>query len=105
MAKQQAQRRERGAGGTAPAFSEPLQTSRPEPASEAVSEPVPEAISEDEIARLAHSYWEARGGKGGSAEEDWLRAERELKAKRAEERGRGKGVSERAGHERSAAKA
>ena len=35
--------------------------------------------SEDEIARLAHSYWEARGCQGGSSEEDWLRAERELR--------------------------
>ena len=32
-----------------------------------------------EIARLAYSYWEARGCEGGSAEEDWLRAERELR--------------------------
>jgi len=31
-----------------------------------------------EIARLAYSYWEARGRQGGSALEDWLRAEREL---------------------------
>jgi hypothetical protein len=30
------------------------------------------------VARLAYSYWEARGFVGGSAEEDWLRAEREL---------------------------
>ncbi len=35
----------------------------------------------DEIARLAYSYWEARGGSGGSALEDWLRAERELIAR------------------------
>jgi len=37
-------------------------------------------ISRDEIARLAYSYWEARGGSGGSAEDDWYRAERELLA-------------------------
>ncbi len=30
------------------------------------------------VARLAYSYWEARGFVGGSAEEDWLRAEREI---------------------------
>lgn len=35
--------------------------------------------SEDEIARLAYSYWEARGYAGGSPEEDWLRAQRELR--------------------------
>jgi hypothetical protein len=33
-----------------------------------------------EIARLAHSYWDARGGIDGSPEEDWFRAEQELKA-------------------------
>ena len=36
----------------------------------------------DEIARLAYSYWEARGGREGSALEDWLRAERELSRRR-----------------------
>ena len=30
------------------------------------------------VAQLAYSYWEARGCQGGSPEEDWLRAEREL---------------------------
>jgi hypothetical protein len=35
-----------------------------------------------EIARLAYSYWEARGCTNGSAEEDWVRAEREMKALR-----------------------
>ncbi len=38
--------------------------------------------SNEEIAKLAHSYWIARGHAHGSAEEDWLRAEQELKAKR-----------------------
>jgi len=33
----------------------------------------------DAVARLAYSYWEARGFTGGSPEEDWLRAERELR--------------------------
>jgi hypothetical protein len=35
--------------------------------------------SHEEIAALAYSYWEKRGFQGGSALEDWLRAERELK--------------------------
>lgn len=30
---------------------------------------------QDEIACLAYSYWEIRGGQDGSPEEDWLRAE------------------------------
>ena len=38
----------------------------------------------DEIARLAYSYWEARGRQGGSAETDWLRAEQELARRSAE---------------------
>lgn len=39
--------------------------------------------SHDEIAKLAHSYWEERKGREGSAMEDWLRAERELKIRNA----------------------
>ena len=35
----------------------------------------------DEIAALAYSYWEARGQQGGSPEEDWLRAEQQLRAR------------------------
>src|SRR3954465_1165981 len=34
-----------------------------------------------EIAALAFSYWEARGCQGGSADEDWRRAEAELFAR------------------------
>jgi len=33
----------------------------------------------EEIARLAYSYWEARGCPHGSSLEDWLRAERDLR--------------------------
>ena len=33
----------------------------------------------EEIARLAYLLWEARGGVEGSAEEDWLAAEAELR--------------------------
>jgi hypothetical protein len=35
-----------------------------------------------QIARLAYSYWEARGGVGGSPEDDWLRAQQELRAQK-----------------------
>ncbi len=38
----------------------------------------PNRPTHEEIARLAYSYWDARGRKGGSAREDWLRAEQEL---------------------------
>ncbi len=37
------------------------------------------APNHEEIAKLAYSYWEARGRQGGSAVEDWLRAELELR--------------------------
>src|SRR5947209_4468527 len=33
----------------------------------------------EEIAKLAYTYWEARGYQGGCPEEDWLRAEQELR--------------------------
>ena len=36
--------------------------------------------SHEDIAALAYSYWEARGFQGGSPEEDWLRAEQELRS-------------------------
>ena len=38
--------------------------------------------SQEDIAVLAYSYWEARGCQGGSPEEDWLRAEQELRSRR-----------------------
>jgi hypothetical protein len=37
------------------------------------------AGNQEEIARLAYSYWEARGCPIGSPEEDWYRAEMELR--------------------------
>jgi hypothetical protein len=33
----------------------------------------------EKIARLAYSYWESRAGQSGSPEEDWFRAESEIK--------------------------
>jgi len=41
----------------------------------------PFAPTESEIAALAYTYWAGRGCQGGSPEEDWLRAENELRAK------------------------
>ena len=38
----------------------------------------PAKPSHEEIERLAKSYWAARGGNDGDAEQDWLRAEQEL---------------------------
>ena len=39
--------------------------------------------STEEIAKLAFSYWEARGCQGGCPEEAWLRAEAELRNRHA----------------------
>jgi len=39
--------------------------------------------SHEEIARLAQIYWQARGCPEGSPEEDWLRAEAELRRQAA----------------------
>lgn len=35
--------------------------------------------SQDEIARLAHQFWQERGHKHGHHIEDWYRAEKELR--------------------------
>jgi hypothetical protein len=49
-------------------------------------EPKPLRIStHEEIAHLAYSYWEARGGQTGSAETDWLRAEKVLNGRFTED--------------------
>jgi hypothetical protein len=38
-----------------------------------------ESIMQDDIARLAYALWQGRGCPEGSAETDWLEAERELR--------------------------
>ena len=42
---------------------------------------ITEMIEKEEIAKLAYSYWEARGYEGGSPEEDWFRAETQVREK------------------------
>jgi putative hemolysin len=37
--------------------------------------------SNEEIAALAYSYWVERGYQAGNSEQDWIRAEQELKAR------------------------
>ena len=63
-------------------------TSAPEAEVLPVATPAPAALAavsaeshRDAVARLAYSYWEARGYQGGSPEADWLRAEQEISAK------------------------
>ena len=41
------------------------------------------APTHEEIAQLAYLYWESRGGETGSPDEDWLRAEQELRSRPA----------------------
>jgi hypothetical protein len=37
-------------------------------------------LSHEKVAQLAYSYWEKRGRQGGSPEEDWFCAEKEILA-------------------------
>jgi len=48
------------------------------PASTVESQDTKISVSREEIAKLAHSYWVARGYTQGNPDEDWLRAETEL---------------------------
>lgn len=41
------------------------------------------SVSQDDVARLAHRYWQERGGRHGYHVEDWLRAEQELRGKQS----------------------
>jgi hypothetical protein len=50
----------------------------PEPAIQVEMSATSTRPSRDEVARLAYSYWLARGCGHGSHQEDWFRAEREL---------------------------
>ena len=50
----------------------------------AAAEPAPSVSNTptfEQIANLAYAIWEARGCQGGSPEEDWLAAERKLRAR------------------------
>ena len=60
-----------------PATAKRVKRTAPNAAAEP-QEVQPVTPTQEQIACLAYSYWEARGCQGGSAEEDWLRAEREL---------------------------
>lgn len=51
------------------------------PAAETVA--LGSAPEREQIAQLAYSYWQARGCPEGSPEEDWLRADAELRKRAA----------------------
>ena len=40
---------------------------------------VPEASTQGDVAKLAYALWEQRGCSQGSADEDWLQAERNFR--------------------------
>ena len=55
-------------------------TSRSIQREDAEPEPIIEpAVDQEAIARLAYSFWEGRGGPEGTSEEDWFKAEAELR--------------------------
>jgi hypothetical protein len=56
-----------GAGFSSPAPAMPFQGVKP-------------PVSREKIEELAHSYWAERGYVNGNPEEDWFRAENELRA-------------------------
>jgi hypothetical protein len=61
------------ADGTAKAAASKKASTR-----KATEQPAPRIPSHEEIAHLARQYWAERGHTDGHAEQDWLRAEREL---------------------------
>jgi hypothetical protein len=79
-------RRSVRASVTSQAVSAPVSVpSEPQPApvleAPVVETPTAPISEQDEIAKLAFSYWEARGCNGGSPEEDWARAEQEVRSR------------------------
>jgi hypothetical protein len=69
-----------GAAAAVPARRKSSSTKRGTRALEAPGMVEAVGPSHEEIARLAYSYWKLRGCTGGSPEEDWLRAEQELRS-------------------------
>jgi hypothetical protein len=75
-----------GAAAAAPAKRRTTRTKGSESSTSEISSKTAKptlAVDREAIARLAYSYWEARGFAGGSAEEDWLRAEQEIRTGQA----------------------
>ncbi|HEX6546298.1 MAG TPA: DUF2934 domain-containing protein [Bryobacteraceae bacterium] len=77
-------KRTRKSTGEAPAKTHRAAKKAVEPKAVAVatSASLSNQASHHQIAQLAYSYWESRGFQGGSPEEDWFRAEGELRTSR-----------------------
>jgi Protein of unknown function (DUF2934) len=52
---------------------------RPTHIADASQSRVPETSNRDDISKLAYGLWEQRGSSQGSADEDWLEAERDFR--------------------------
>ncbi|KAA6457890.1 DUF2934 domain-containing protein [Acidobacteria bacterium AB60] len=64
---------------TAPASADPIAQNHHEVSENHSTSTRQPQVSHDEVARLAHRYWKERGHRHGHHEEDWYRAERELR--------------------------
>ena len=85
MPRKQVSEKEIVVSAPTPTRRKPASTTRAKrptaaPVAALAAHPAPAAPSREQIASLAYSYWKARGCQGGSPEQDWLRAERELAA-------------------------
>ena len=71
----------RGANQMAPTMANETVEANARPESPALDPAVHSLLAptNEEIAKLAYSLWEKRGGAAGSADEDWLMAEAELR--------------------------
>ena len=74
---------------TASTAAKPRKTAAKKSANGAAAEAKPDnlhtmqnrSVSHDDVAKLAHTYYQQRGHKHGHHVEDWLRAEQELRQK------------------------
>jgi hypothetical protein len=64
---------------TAPKAAKPRKAAAKTETAPANGKPV--SISREQIAQLAHRFWTERGHTHGHHEEDWFRAEQELRGK------------------------
>ena len=58
------------------------QEQKPAQHSDGAEPPATVTFPHDAVAALAYAYWQARGCPDGSRDEDWFRAEQEMKARK-----------------------
>ena len=66
---------------TAPQIADPMASNNHEPVENHGTVTHQASVSHEDVARLAHRFWKERGHKHGHHEEDWYRAEKELRGK------------------------